>query len=155
LTDERAGEAETLASLEGEIERLRRQLDEARRRPANISTQDTPQRVPLIATVTLPMTPTSGTGPPVLVAVEDETKVISFQVPVSETEGDSFEVTVKKGAETLLKAENVKPRSAGTQRTVSVSLPTRQLSDGRYDVVVKGNRGEARTRGFIVTRELK
>jgi hypothetical protein len=148
LIQQRNDEAETLSALEAEIAQLRRQLEEVdRRRPS-----DLPKDKPLIATVFFPVARSIGASPPIKLTVANEMKALNLQIPVGKSAGDLFEVTVSKNSETILGLTNVKPRSFKGSRIVSVTVPTRLLKEGRYDILLRNEQNEDIRQAFIVER---
>jgi hypothetical protein len=81
----------------------------------------------------------------------DGTKVLNVKVPLAAEQSTPFDIEISFGGKTILKkAYGQLPK--GDNPTVHVSLPTSGLVDGRYALVVRDQRGETKTRSFIIAR---
>lgn len=147
LLQQSNSEAETLSALEDEIETLRSQLDEARRKPEGNATTPPPSRVPTIATFVF--TGTRGNETPVEIELGKEVKVLNLRMPLVAAEKEVFEVTITRGSSVVLKVSDVKPRS----NVLSLSIPARNLLSERHDVLIRNKAGEEMTKSFIVKRK--
>lgn len=150
LAEQDSDEAETLSALESEIEKLRQQLEEARRRPS-ANTTAPPQRIPTIATVILAGARGGNIASPI--SLDKGTKILNLQIPVGESKSSVFDITITRDSAVVLKAGNLKPRATKAGKILSVSIPTRHLSDGRYDALIQNKAGEEMTGSFVVTKK--
>lgn len=144
LAEQSRGESEALSALELEIAELRRRLDETRRRP-----DDAPAQAPVMATIFLPTT----RGPvtvPSNVEVARSAKVLNIQVPVGETDAGPFEIVISKGGASVVALSDLMPRRVQGNNVVSVSVPTRKLTEGKHDVSIRDRNGDATTRAFVL-----
>jgi hypothetical protein len=146
---EQSGEnSESLSALENEISDLKRQLDESRHRAADTTEPATP----VVATVFL----TAGRGPVGMVTrveLKRDVKVLSIKIPVDASENDRFSVEVSRGDKVIIRIAEVKSAARSGSRVVSLSVPTRSLNDGRYDLALRGSDGKEIRRAFEVSHK--
>lgn len=145
LDEQRTKEAETLSALQEEIEQLERDVTRAKERtPDDLKepeTRATP-RPSLIERVPLPEPQTATAGRPLIVVLDEETKVVSVNVELADLEGDVFAVTLKKGDETVLRTKDIKAQVTGGRRYLSIALPAAQLDEGSYDLLIRSTSGD-------------
>jgi len=155
LEQQQSDEAQTLAALQQEIEQLQQQLAEAKRQQPELARTLKPpdSRADVIETGRFPDLKPASAGMPLIIAVEERTKVVSLQLPVNELIGNSFKVTVSKDSRVLFGVADVKAQTRDGVRTVSVSLPASRLAEGQYEVLLQNEKGETRKRVFLIQRE--
>jgi hypothetical protein len=146
LAEQTRGESETLSALEMEIAELRRQLEDPRRQTVPESAP-APQ-APVIATIFLPAV--RGPGVPVNVVIARSAKAANVQVPVGDGGEGPFEIAITREAETVAAASGISPRRTAKGSVVSVSVPTRKLTEGRYEVNIRAQSGEEMRRAFVL-----
>ena len=88
---------------------------------------------------------------PANVEVSRETRILNIKVPVSPNDGDAFDITVNNAGKTLIKMSGIKPADGAEGRIVSLSVPVKQLQDGKYDVVLRSSSGTEKTRSFMLS----
>lgn len=147
LAEQRGEDSETLSALQSEIDRLQRELDEARRnRPSNNG--GITSTSPTIATVFLPVA-RGGAAPRPTVAVSRQAKVLNIRVPV-ESDGDIFDLALIRGGATLIKTTGVKPVKAAGVSTLTLSVGVRRLAEGGYTIVLRNAAGKETSRSFTL-----
>lgn len=153
LEQQQTDEAETLSALQQEIEQLQQQLAEAKRQQPQLAKTLRPpdsERPSVIETIPFKSLTAAGAGMPIIITVEEGTKVVNLQIPVDELDRNSFKVTITKGTEVVLVVEDVKARRIGGTNNVSISVPANSLEEGHYEVSVQNERGETRKRTFVI-----
>jgi hypothetical protein len=146
LAEQRGNDSESLSALQTEVENLRRQLEDVKRKSPNTNTSF-PQS-PTIATILLPVA-RGGMTPITTVTITKDTKVLNVKIPVAADDGDSFEVLVKHDGNLVLKA-SIETTESSEGKILALALPSRAISTGKYDVVLKSNKGTEKTRSFMV-----
>lgn len=147
LAELRGEDSESLSALQGEVDTLRQQLTEARRKNSEANTPST--QTPTIATILLPVG-RGGVNPIATVRMTRETKVLNIRITVAAGDGDTFDVRIDHAGDTLMKTSGIKTIINAGGRIVSVSIPARQLTEGNYDVILHGQTGSEKTRSFLV-----
>ena len=157
LEQQRTDEAETLTALQQEIELLERELAQAKeRQPDEVTeppTSATPRRPSLIERVPLPAMRPAGAGRPLIVAIEEGTRVISLDVELGELEGDTFAVTITKGDEAILRIKDTRAQVAGGRRYLLIALPATLLGEGSYDLLIRNASGDEKKQALTVVRK--
>ena len=148
LAEQRGEDSESLSALQGEVDNLRQQLIEARHKNAGANSALPP--TPTIATVFL-ATSRGGINMPANVEVSRETRILNIKVPVSPNDGDAFDITVNNAGKILIKMSGIKPVDGPEGRIVSLSVPAKQLQEGKYDVVLRSSSGTEKTRSFMLS----
>jgi hypothetical protein len=158
LQQQRSDEADTLAALQQEIDQLQQQLAEAKRQQPELakklrSPDSTEPNV--IETGRFPDVQVSNAGMPLIISVEEGTKVVKLQLPINDFTGTSFNATVTKETKVLLAVRNVKVRDQDGARILSISLAASRLEEGQYEVLLQNEKGETRKRVFLIQRQQK
>lgn len=139
---------ETVGTLEDEVERLKNELDQAKKNSPPGNTQETAPHTPLIATVML--IGTRGGNLPTQVMLAKETKILNLRIPLNADDGNEFEVKITGDSGVLIDTGSIKPRSIQGGRILSVNIPAEKLHEGFYQVMTRNEKGEERTRSFVV-----
>ena len=147
-SQEQNGDSETVGALEDEIQRLKNELDDTRKRAPLGNTQETAPREPLIATVML--IGTRGGNLPTQITLARETKILNLRIPVNQDDGSVFEVKVTGDSGVLVDSSKVVPRPIKGGRVLSVNIQAEKLHEGFYQVLTRNEKGEERTRSFVV-----
>jgi len=147
-TQAQNGDSETIGALEDEIQRLKNELDETRKRAPLGNTQETMPRTPLVASVML--IGTRGGSLPTQITLARETKVLNLLVPLNPDDGNEFEVKVTGDSGVLVDSSKISPRAVKGGRFLSVNIPAEKLHEGFYQVLIRNEKGEERTRSFVV-----
>ena len=142
------GNSEAIGALEDEIERLKGELNEARKKPSLSNSQEPAPRTPLVATVML--IGTRGGNLPTQIALVRETKILNVRIPVNPDDGSEFEVKVTGDAGVLLDSSKVVPRTVKGGGFLSINIPAEKLHEGFYQVLIRNEKGEERTRSFVI-----
>lgn len=142
------GDSQTVDALEDEIERLKGELNEARKKPSLSNTQTPAQTSPLVATVLL--IGTRGGNLPTQIALARETKILNLHLPVNSDDGSEFEIKVTGDAGVVLDSSKVVPRAVKGGRFLSINIPAEKLHEGFYQVLTRNEKGEERTRSFVI-----
>ena len=141
-------DSETVGALEDEIERLKNELNEAKKNSPLGNTQEAVPHTPLIATVML--IGARGGNLPTQVTLAKETKILNLRIPLSADDGNEFEVKITGDSGVLIDTGSIKPRSIEGGRILSVNIPAEKLHEGFYQVLTRNEKGEERTRSFVV-----
>ena len=142
------GDSETVGTLENEIERLKGELNEARKKPTVSNSQENASGTPLVATVIL--IGTRGGNLPTQIDLARETKILNLRIPVNADDGGEFEMKVTGDSGVLLDSSKVVPRAVKGGRFLSVNILAEKLHEGFYQVLIRNEKGEERTRSFVV-----
>lgn len=151
LAERTSDDSEALSALENEVEELRAQLEKTKLKAADGNSANYSQQTSLTATIILP-TMRGGGDVPVSISIGKATQVLNVRIPVGESERDSLDVTVTHGTEMIL-SRKINPRETKAGRIVSLNLAAGRLSGGRYDVLLKNEKGEELKRAFTLERK--
>lgn len=147
-TQAQNGDSETIGGLEDEIQRLKSELAETRKREPSGNTQETTPRTPLVATVML--IGTRGGNLPTQITLAKETKVLNLRIPLNPDDGNEFEVKITGDSGVLVDSSKVVPRAVKGSGFLSVNIPAEKLHEGFYQVLTRNEKGEERTRSFVI-----
>ena len=147
MAEQRGEDSDSLSALQTEVDNLRRQLEEVKRKSSNANSS-IPQS-PTIATIFLPVA-RGGMNPITTVTVTKDTKVLNIRIPVAADEGDTFDVVVNHEGNPVMKKSAVKATEGAEGKILALALPLKAISAGKYDVVLKSNNGTEKTRSFMV-----
>jgi hypothetical protein len=146
LAEQRGESSESLSELQSEIESLRKQIEDAKRKSANANVSVPTS--PTIATILLPVA-RGGMNAVPTIAIAKETKVLNVKIPLAADDGDTFDLTVSHDGRLVLKSASVKATQNANGKILMLALSSRPIAPGKYDVVLKDN-GSEKTRSFIV-----
>jgi hypothetical protein len=147
LAEQRGEDSDSLSALQTEVDSLRRQLEDAKRKSSSSNTA-IPQS-PTIATILLPVA-RGGMNPITTVTITKETKVLNVRIPVAADDGDTFDVVVNHEGNPVMKKSPVKTTEGAEGKILALALPSRAISAGKYDIVLKSKNGTEKTRSFMV-----
>lgn len=148
VAEQRGEDSESLAALQNEIDDLQKQLSESKNKP--IDQSNSSPRQPLIATLIL-AAPRGGGGAIQTINLAAGAKVLNIKLPLAAEQTIPFDIEISNGEKTIFK-KSFNQLQKGENPTVTISLPTTGMVDGRYDLTIRDQSGEAKTRSFIVER---
>jgi cell division protein FtsB len=147
-TSAQKSSSETINTLEDEVEQLKHDLEETKRATANNVESPEGQRTPLIATVFL--IGARGGSIPTQIDLVRGTKILNLKIPVNPSEGSVFEIKVTGDAGVVLDSSGASPRVVQGSKMLSVNIPAEKLHEGFYQVLTRNEKGEERTRSFVI-----
>jgi hypothetical protein len=141
--------SETVNTLEDEVEQLKHDLEEARKKvPANNAENPEGQRTPLIATVFL--IGARGGNVPTQIDLVKGIKILNLKIPVNPSDGSMFEIKITGDSGVILDSGGVAPRAIQGGRLLSINIPAEKMHEGFYQVLTRNEKGEERTRSFVI-----
>jgi hypothetical protein len=141
--------SETVNTLEDEVERLRNELDESRKNPrGGNAAENPPQQTPLVATVFL--IGSRGGNVPTQINLASGTKVLNLRIPINPSDGSEFDVKITGDSGVVFERDKLVPRAVQDGRILSVNISADKLHEGFYQVLTRNEKGEERTRSFVV-----
>ena len=87
---------------------------------------------------------------PTQIDLARETKILNLRIPVNADDGGEFEIKVTGDSGVLLDSSKVVPRAVKGGRFLSVNILAEKLHEGFYQVLIRNEKGEERTRSFVV-----
>lgn len=148
LAEQRGEDSESLSALQNEVDSLRQQLDESRRKPPPGNAATPSYHTPLIATVFLSAGRGGGGAIPTI-QISKDTKILNVKVPLSADETGKFGVEVTGPAGMILKRSGVVP-TGGAEKVLNLSIPATKLEAGKYEVAMRDEKGVTKTRSFLI-----